>query len=69
MVTQEQYTVVHESGHQFLLRHEDGYGPPEGPEGDYIMTNVTDQSGMAPNVAFSATSVKKIRVSEYPPQP
>ncbi|UCC32197.1 MAG: hypothetical protein JSU86_07925 [Phycisphaerales bacterium] len=69
MTELERYTVVHEAGHQFLLQHTDGYAPPDGAPGDYIMTNVTDQTGMAPNVAFSAGSLKKIRESKYPPQP
>ena len=66
----EQYTVAHESGHQFLLQHEDGRWPPgddEEPSGDYIMTDVLGQSGMAPNKTFSAKSLKKIRETDYPP--
>ncbi len=71
MIELERYTVTHEAGHQFLLEHVDGYQPPgdnQNPAGDFIMTNVTDQTGMAPNVAFSAVSLKKIRSSAYPPQ-
>jgi len=66
----ERYTVVHESGHQFLLIHEDGRSPlgdAIDPAGDYIMTDVLDQTGMAPNIAFSARSLKKIRRISYPP--
>ena len=69
MTTLERYTVAHEAGHQFLLDHSDGYAPPSGPAGDYIMTDVTDPTCMAPNVAFSARSLKKIRAIDYPPQP
>jgi hypothetical protein len=69
MTTLERYTVTHEAGHQFKLEHGDDYAPPAGPEGDYIMTNITDQTGMAPNVAFSPTSLKKIREIDFPPQP
>ena len=71
MGVMERYTVVHESGHQFLLEHVDGYSPPGddvNPAGDYIMTNVLDQTGMAPNVVFSPISLKKLRESAYPPQ-
>jgi len=72
MLALERYTVVHESGHQFKLEHTDGRWPPdddEDPTGDYIMTDVTDQTGMAPNLSFGARCVKKIRESDYPPQP
>ena len=68
----ERYTVVHESGHQFLLQHEDGWWPPgdrHNPADDYIMTNVTDESGMAPNIAFSPVSRDKVRCIAFPPQP
>lgn len=71
MAELERYTVVHETGHQFLLEHADGYSPPgddENPSGDYIMTNTLDQTGMAPNIAFSAVSLRKIRSITYPPQ-
>ncbi|UCC31908.1 MAG: hypothetical protein JSU86_06445, partial [Phycisphaerales bacterium] len=71
MGTMERYTVAHEGGHQFLLEHADGYCPPgddQDPTGDYIMTDTLDQTGMAPNVAFSAASLKKIRSAPYPPQ-
>lgn len=64
----EQYTVAHESGHQFLLEHQDDHAPPDGPAGDYIMTDDTDQTGMAPNVAFSAKSLAKLRNAPYPQQ-
>jgi len=67
----ERYTVVHESGHQFLLEHEDGRFPNPSdtdPSDDYIMTDKLDQTGMAPNVAFSANSINKIRNIAYPPQ-
>jgi hypothetical protein len=65
----ERYTVVHESGHQFLLQHADGYAPPPGPAGDFIMTDNTNASGFAPNMSFSPRSLDKIRDIEYPPQP
>lgn len=71
MTIMERYTVVHEAGHQCLLEHSDGRWPPSDtvdPAGDYIMTDVLDQTAMAPNVAFSAVSLKKIRVITYPPQ-
>ena len=70
MQTLERYTVVHESGHQFLLQHEDGYWPPgdrDNPADDFIMTNVTNDSGMAPNVKFSPMSRSKVRGIGHPP--
>jgi len=69
MAALERYTVVHESGHQFLLQHSDDYAPPPGPAGDYIMTNDLDQTGMAPHLSFSPNSLIKLRVSSFPPQP
>lgn len=69
MAVMERYTVTHEAGHQFKLEHSDGYAPPDGPAGDYIMSDITDQTGMAPNVSFGAICLKKIREIEYPPQP
>ena len=70
MQTLERYTLVHESGHQFLLDHPDGRWPDPNdtnPADDFIMTDVTNPSGMAPNVAFSPTSRSKIREIEHPP--
>lgn len=72
MAILERYTAVHETGHQFLLEHADDRSPPgdqQDPSGDFIMTDVLDQTGMAPNIAFSPVSLKKIRSIEYPPQP
>ena len=71
MNTLQRYTVVHESGHQFLLEHTDGRWPSmidtNGAD-DFIMTDKLGQTGMAPNVRFSPTSLKKIRDGAFPPQ-
>ena len=72
MAVMERYTVAHEAGHQFFLEHADDrhpLGDDLNPGGDYIMTDVTDDTGMAPNVAFSANSLKKIRTLDYPQHP
>lgn len=71
MALMERYTVVHESGHQFLLEHADDRFPnsaDENPTDDYIMTDILDQTGMAPNIAFSANSLRKLRDAAYPRQ-
>ncbi|MCH8879966.1 MAG: hypothetical protein IID34_08795, partial [Planctomycetes bacterium] len=68
MVQEEQVTVVHESGHQFLLQHSDGYSPPPGHDGDYIMTDDVLEAQPPDNIAFSATSLNKIRLITHPPQ-
>ncbi|RMH34762.1 MAG: hypothetical protein D6690_10045 [Nitrospirae bacterium] len=71
MATLERYTAAHEVGHQFKLEHTDGRFPDPNdmdPSDDYIMTDKLDQTGMAPNVAFSAVSLKKIRSIAFPPQ-
>ncbi len=70
----EQFTVAHESGHQFLIQHEDDHWPPgEDPPafpGDYIMSDQFNPgTGYPPNLTFSPTSLKKIRQIPYPPQP
>ena len=72
MQTLERYTVAHESGHQFLLKHDDGRWPDPNdtnPADDFIMTDITNPSGMAPNVKFSPTSRSKIRGADRPRLP
>lgn len=67
----EKYTVVHETGHQFLLEHSDDRVPlsdQNDPSGDFIMSDMLDDTGMAPNRSFSANSLNKVRSTAYPRQ-
>jgi hypothetical protein len=63
----ERLSVVHESGHQFNLEHEDGYnGTPTDNSDDYLMTDKTGSNGTFPNERFSPISIDKIRSIDYP---
>lgn len=61
----EQFTVVHETGHQFLLEHEYGKYPPNGWLGDYIMTD-DPQTFFSPNEFFSPKCSHLIRSISHP---
>jgi hypothetical protein len=77
-VETEKKTVVHETGHQFGLEHNDGKNgtiADSGDDGqtknelaqdDYIMTDDYPPEGVAPNEKFSPTSLIKIRKKDYP---
>ncbi len=68
MTKLEQYSVVHETGHQFFIDHHHGLGPPAGPAGDYIMTGDTGQSLFPTNMSFSPISINIIRSITHPPR-
>ena len=55
----EQFTVVHEVGHQFYLLHSNGAG-------GFIMTDQEGLTPFSPIRAFSACSLMKMRKQEFP---
>jgi len=55
----EQFTVVHEVGHQFYLLHPDGAG-------GFIMTNQDGPTPLSPIREFSPCSLLKMRKQEFP---
>lgn len=66
----EQVVVVHETGHQFELKHQDDYMPEptdQNPLDDCIMSDLDFPNWPIPPVmAFSPYSRAKLRSAEYP---
>jgi len=63
----EAWTVIHETGHQFLLEDGDGnVGNPDACDGDYIMTDQCNEGISGSNHFFSPYSSDRIRRISHP---